>query len=71
MIRLTKLNGKEFYLNAELIEMIETTPDTIISLITDKKIIVLEDIDTIIDKILEFKKKLEKFPEEKIFESEV
>lgn len=42
MIRLTRLNGVKLYLNAILIESIEETPDTIITLTTGKKIVVLE-----------------------------
>lgn len=36
MIRLTGLNGKEFYLNAEYIEKIEANPDTTITLFNGK-----------------------------------
>ena len=42
MIRVTRLNGDKFYLNAMLIESVEETPNTIITLTTGKKIIVLE-----------------------------
>lgn len=42
MIDVTKLNGDKLTLNAELIETIEETPDTVISLTTGKKIIVKE-----------------------------
>lgn len=58
MIRLCKLSGKEFVLNCDLIELIEETPDTVISLTTGKKIIVIESIDDIIDRIVEYKKKI-------------
>lgn len=42
MIPLTRLNGSIVTINALLIEMIEETPDTVITLTTGKKIIVLE-----------------------------
>ena len=42
MIEVTKLNGKKLIVNAELIETIEETPDTVISFLTGKKIIVKE-----------------------------
>jgi flagellar protein FlbD len=42
MIRLTRLNRKQMTINALLIESIEETPDTIITLITGKKLTVLE-----------------------------
>ncbi len=40
MIELTKLNENKFILNADLIETIEETPDTVITLVSGKKIIV-------------------------------
>ena len=42
MIKVTRLNGSKIYINAILVETIEETPDTIITLTTGKKIIVLE-----------------------------
>ncbi len=42
MIDVTKLNGKEVTINCELIEIVEETPDTVITLTTGKKIIVKE-----------------------------
>lgn len=58
MISLTRLNGKIFILNSELIEFIEETPDTVISLTSGKKLIVGESVDEIIGKIVEYKKKV-------------
>lgn len=43
MIDVTKVNGKKFTLNSRLIETIEETPDTVITLTTGKKIIVKEN----------------------------
>lgn len=56
MIKLTGLNNKEFYLNCDLIEKIEITPDTIISTTNEKKYVVREAPDIIIKRIVEFKK---------------
>ncbi|WP_042160482.1 flagellar FlbD family protein [Paenibacillus gorillae] len=42
MITVTRLNGTKVMINALLIELVEETPDTIISLTTGKKIIVAE-----------------------------
>jgi len=58
MIKVTKINGQEFYINSDLIEFIESTPDTIISLTTGKKIIVRETTVEVIEKIIEFKSKI-------------
>ena len=42
MIELTRLNGAKILVNDQLIEVVEETPDTVISLVTGKKIIVKE-----------------------------
>ena len=58
MIKLTKLNKTQFILNCELIETIESTPDSVVTLTNGKKYVVLEEVDEIIDKIILFKKQL-------------
>lgn len=55
MIKLTKINGSEFFVNADLIEFIEATPDSIITLTTGKKLIVREDVDVIVDRFISYK----------------
>ncbi len=57
MVKLTKINGKEFYVNADLMEFIETTPDTIITLTTGKKLIVRESAEEVIEAIVNYKSK--------------
>ncbi len=72
MIKVTRLNGKEFYVNSDLIEFIESTPDTVLSLTTDKKIIVSESIDEVIEKIVKYKIKTSILPNsENIYRDEV
>jgi flagellar protein FlbD len=56
MIKLTGFNNKEFYLNCDLIEKIEVTPDTVISTTKDKKYIVRESPEVILRRITEFKR---------------
>lgn len=58
MIKVTRLNGKEYFINFDLIETIEETPDTVITLRDGKKYVVLETTDEIIDRIIEFKRKV-------------
>jgi flagellar protein FlbD len=55
MIQVTRLNNTKFVINAELIEMIEATPDTMISLTTGKRFVVKETIEEIIRRIIEYK----------------
>lgn len=56
MIYITKLSNMELLLNEDLIETIEETPDTIITLTTGKKLIVKETKQELYQKILDFKK---------------
>jgi len=57
MIYLTRLNGEVLAVNCELIEFIESTPDTVVSMTTGKKLVVTESIDEIIDRIIKYKLK--------------
>lgn len=54
MIKVTKLNKEIFYINPTLIETVERTPDTVITLINGKKIIVSESIDEMRDIFIEY-----------------
>ena len=58
MIALTRLNGKVFILNSDLIEFLEATPDTVVSLSTGKKVVVTEEVDEIIERIVKYKKRV-------------
>lgn len=58
MIKVTLINDTAIALNSDLIEVMEATPDTIISLTTGKKMIVRESVDEVIDRIVEFRKRI-------------
>jgi len=51
MIELTKMNSSKFFINPHLIEIIENTPDTMITTISDKKYYVLESVEEVTEKI--------------------
>ena len=55
MIQLTRLNGERFALNADLIERIDETPDTVVTLIDGTKYVAAEPIDEVIDRIILFR----------------
>ena len=63
MIQLTKLNKKKFFLNCDLIETVESTPDTVIALHNGKLVLVREPPEAIIEMIIDFKRKLHVPPE--------
>jgi flagellar protein FlbD len=56
MIKVTRLNEQLLVVNADLIEFVEELPDTIITLTTGKKVMVKEDVDTIIDKVTTYRR---------------
>lgn len=58
MIEVTKMNGKKITLNAELIETIEETPDTVITLTSGKKILVKESRQDIKSLVILYKKEM-------------
>lgn len=58
MIRLTRLNGKVFVVNAELIEIMEETPDTVVTLNNGNRFVVSESVDEVIDRIVKYRKKI-------------
>ena len=63
MIMLTKFNSKpnkkgEFVLNAEIIESIEETPDTVITLTNGKKLIVEEPMEEIVRRTVKYRRSL-------------
>jgi len=56
MIKVKKLSKEEFYINPSLIETIEKTPDSVITLINGKKIIVSDTIDELLKNITDYYK---------------
>ena len=55
MIRTTRLNDSEIVLNADLIEVIEATPDTVITLIDGTRFVVREDPDELVYRIQQYR----------------
>ena len=65
MIKLTKFNSDVnkkgvFILNAEVIETIEETPDTVVTLINGKKLIVDEPMDEVVRRVMAYRRALHK-----------
>jgi flagellar protein FlbD len=58
MIRLTRLNNVPLYLNSDLIEHIDATPDTVISLTSGQKFLVTESPEEVCEKVLAFRKSI-------------
>lgn len=56
MIQLTKINGAPIVLNSDLIEYIEETPDTVITMTNGEKIVVQDRMVEIIEKVVRFRR---------------
>ena len=54
MIKVTKLNGTEYYLNPHQIESIEINPDTTLVMLSGKTNIVREEVDIVLEKIMAY-----------------
>jgi flagellar protein FlbD len=65
MIRVTRLNSSPLILNSDLIEHIETTPDTVITLTTGQSLRVRESAEEVVQRIVEFRRSIyapDRFP---------
>ncbi len=58
MIRVTRINNHSILLNSDLIEQIETVPDTTIALTTGQRLFVRESADEILARIVEFRRRI-------------
>jgi len=64
MIAIKRLNNQEVWINPHLIETIEATPDTVISLTTGKRLVVKESVTEVVAKIIKYRKTIgEQFSE--------
>ena len=62
MIKVTKLNNKEYVLNSDLIETVESTPDTIITTANGNKYVVRETVEEIVERVADFKRRAFQWP---------
>lgn len=62
MIIVHRLNGTEFVLNERHIETIEQTPDTIITLTNDRKYLVKESVEEILERVAAYRRRIAVVP---------
>ena len=55
MIILTRLNGEKFAINSDLVERIDATPDTVITLVDSTKYLVSESLEQVVAQVREFR----------------
>jgi flagellar protein FlbD len=58
MIHVTRINHVPLVLNSDLIEHVEATPDTVVSLTTGQKFVVLESADEVIRRVVAFRREI-------------
>ncbi len=58
MIQLTRLNNTEIFINSDMIETIEKTPETVISLTNGKKLTVKEPPQDVVDRVIRFRQEI-------------
>jgi flagellar protein FlbD len=56
VIMVTRLNGSELVINAELIETVEATPDTVVTLTTGKRVVVAETVSQVSRRALAYRR---------------
>lgn len=56
MIRLTRINRTPLVLNSDLIEHVETTPDTVIAMTSGQKFMVLESAEEVVKRVIDFRR---------------
>lgn len=58
MIAVTRFNGTKFYLNADLIQTVESTPDTVVTLTNNVKVIIKESPEKVVDRIIAYQQQV-------------
>ncbi|WP_318751395.1 MULTISPECIES: flagellar FlbD family protein [Thermaerobacter] len=58
MVRVTRLDGRELVVNAELIELLEATPDTVITLSTGRRLVVRESVAEVVRRVVAYRRRV-------------
>lgn len=64
MIQVTRLDGREFYLNPHQIEYIELNPDTTLIMLSGKRLVVREDYQSVFERIIAYRREIGLFRNE-------
>jgi flagellar protein FlbD len=62
MIHVTRLDGTDVVVNADLIATIERTPDTMLALVTGVRLLVKETVDELVDRVVGYRRRLQTGP---------
>ena len=64
MVKVTQLNGNEYYINPHQIESMQFNPDTTLFMLSGKHLVVKEGVDDIIGRIVEYRRRIGGFKNE-------
>ncbi|MBQ5781515.1 MAG: flagellar FlbD family protein [Spirochaetaceae bacterium] len=64
MIKVTRLDGKQYWINPHQIERIEKNPDVTLLMLNGSKLVIREEPDEVINQIIEYRKKIGGFKNE-------
>ena len=64
MIRITRLNGVEYFINPHQIESVEVHPDTTLLMLSGKYVVIREKVDELIERIVEYRRRIGGFKNE-------
>ena len=62
MIEVTRLDGSVLVVNSDLLETVERTPDSVITLVNGHKLIVSNTVDEIVERVIEYRRKVQMCP---------
>ena len=62
MIRVTRLDGSQLTINCDLVESVERTPDTVVSLVNNHKLVVRESVEEIVDRVVAYRARIQQCP---------
>ena len=64
MIKVTRLNGTEYYINPHQVESMEVRPDTTLYMLSGKYVVIREGVEDIINRIVEYRQRIGGFKNE-------
>ena len=70
MIKLSRLNGHQVVVNADLIKFVESTPDTLLTLTTGDKFMVQESVEDVIERVVFYRRHMQLPLEQRYLEIE-
>jgi flagellar protein FlbD len=62
VIYVTRLDGSQLVVNADLIETVEHTADTVITLLDGKKLVVQTHVDDVVDRVIGYRQTIARGP---------